>query len=125
MPQDLPRRLETPEAGFYATRLVSHGPEVPVELILTDGHWVVSLNGVPQGEAYPDKDVSDLVALSMVLGEMFTHPFVRVLTFARRITEDEYNKMLDAIQWCITNRPDDPRLAPTKPIDLNRMKSLW
>lgn len=126
MPKTEPFVIDRPVPGYYTGKLNSKGPLVPIELILTpDRNWRARINDVLQDYSYHDSELDGLISASIVLGELYSQEFARILAFRRTITRHRYDKMLADIEWCKKHRPHDPRLHPTKPIDLGSLPSLW
>lgn len=99
---------------------------MPVQLRLVNGLWETILNGTLQDETYPSSDLSDLVADAMIAGEMFTHPFIRVLCFGQKISANDYWDLLSRIDAATdAGDTDAPCLNPTRPISLSKLRSLW
>jgi hypothetical protein len=97
---------------------------VPVILRVINGQWTITINGIQQDTTYPEDEVEALVGLLILDGSLFEHEFGRILAFANKISEDEYVALMERLQWCIQNKPDDPCLHPTKPIDLRKMPPI-
>lgn len=121
----MPRHIERPTEGTYTVRLVNGGPRVPVRLILEGGRWRAIVNAEPQPQSYTAEEVEAAVMFCLLDGSLSSHPFVKLLAFAKAIDEAEYERLLARLVWAKENAPDDPCLHPRVAIKLTRMPSLW
>lgn len=119
------RHIERPTAGTYAIRYVRRGWWVPVKLELIDGRWLATVNGKPYSYAYTDEEVETAVMVALLNGELSVHPFVKLLAYARKIDQAEYDRRLDKKAWAAEHAPWHPSLHPEKPIDRTKLPSLW
>lgn len=119
------REIQRPTEGAYAVRLVKGGPDVPAHLDLIDGKWHATVNGRALRVAYSPEQVEALVMMALLEGKLSSHPFVKLLAFARPISEEQYQDMLDRLAWCAVHSPQHPCLSPYRPIRLSTLPSLW
>jgi hypothetical protein len=117
-----PRTLTQPVEGTYATRLVKHGPWVPVKLERLDGRWLATINGQPLTYRYTEAEIETEAMVSLLQGQLSRHPFVKLLAYARVIPSAKYQSMLVRLAL---SAPDDPRSNPKQAVDLSKRPSLW
>jgi hypothetical protein len=119
------RHIERPTAGTYSIRFVKRGPLVPVKVECNDGRWLATVDGKPQSYAYTDDEVEAAVMIALLDGRLSSHPFVKLLAYAKAIDEAEYERMLDLRVWAAAHAPWHPCLHPRTPIDMTKLPSLW
>ena len=110
-----PIDINEPEEGFYKRRLVRNGAWVPARI-----WWV-------RGEIDEESghQMSDDVLHCIVNGRK-RDPYKEWIWLAKhRITEADYNFMVDDAAHAQAHRPDDPKAKPHKPADLSKMKSIF
>lgn len=95
-------RIDQPQPGHYATRLVRKGPLVPARIWLSDGRLHAELNG---------KAADPYRLWPSVMG--------------RPITEVNYRFMVQEAVWCRTYAPHEPPANPESPIDLGKMPAIF
>lgn len=101
-----PRRIDSPRISFWMTRMVRGGIEVPACIAFEP-----DANGNPVLVARLRGDVVDTDEIWLRRG--------------REITKDEYEYQLALAAWADDHEPDSPRANPTKPINLNSMRSIY
>ena len=105
---DQSRTAEAPVPGFYATRLVKGGPEVACRVVFDQGLWVVLVGGLStSASAFTDP---------------WRIPWAERVAFSRRITEAEYDVLLDA---AATAQPGEPAADPLKAVSWRDAPSLY
>jgi hypothetical protein len=96
------------EPGYYVTKLVRGGPEVPCRIIETDGWWLL------------------LVCGTATTGAAIENPFTdRLMCWVARsdqISEDRYDEMLKA---AAAAKPGEPLADPTSRVDWRRAPPLY
>lgn len=90
---------QSPEPGYYSTRLVRGGPEVACRIICADGWWLCLVNGLPTSERAER--------------EPFKVPRLEWIATSRPISEVSYDEMLKA---AAAAKPGEPLADPLKPI---------
>jgi hypothetical protein len=124
-----PRRIERPTEGTYTVRFVKGGPQVPVRLYqMEGGRWTADVNGQLTGYAYTPEQV-EFIMMSWVLGgdrlNKEAGAFAGILSHARVIDQETYDRKLERLAWAKENAPEDSCLHPYDPIDLTKKASLW
>lgn len=110
-PNDAPRDVSAPEAGFFELRLVRGGPRVPARITFHHGVWGASINGEPCGGVHHDPAYADGV--------------FRVWLGGRRVTQAEYEYRISLRTWAVENDHTHPAANPTKVIDLRTHEPLF
>ena len=100
--KDPPRRIDLPEPGCFAVKLVRGGPRVPARIVCENGLWSADIDGKPCGAAHEDPLYADGV--------------FRVWQGGKIIDETEYRHMLAIKSWAAEHRPTHPSQNPRKPI---------
>lgn len=93
------RHPDEPSPGHYACRLVRGGPEVACRIIETAGLWVLLIAMEP---THPEAQ-----------RDPWKCPRMDWVAFSRRISTEEYDRLLDA---AAAAKPGDPLADPLKPI---------
>lgn len=117
-----PRAIERPETGYFVTRLVRGGPEVPARI------WrpcACTVNGGDDQQCHDWRDTCD--RYPHLQGEIDgTYADLwRVWTGGRRTTESHWRYMTDVARWAETHAPQDPTANPKQPIDLGAMPPVF
>lgn len=99
---------ESPDAGFYATKLVKGGPEVACRIICSEGWWLCLVNGLPTSETAER--------------EPFRVPRMERIASSRPISENAYEALLDA---AAAAKPGEPLADPTAAVDWRRAPPLY
>lgn len=110
------RPPDRPLPGWYAARLVKRGPEVACRVVLWEDidaippqTWVLLIGGEPTCQD--------------ARAEPFSIPKMEaVALYGRRITEAEYDALLDA---AASAQPGEPLHDPTRPVDWRQAPSLY
>ena len=122
------RQIGRPKAGTYAIRFVKGGWAVPVRIECVDGRWQAMVNGEPlmdaSGErlAYTDEQAEAETMAAMLDGSAHKHPFVRLVHYAKAISEAEYRRLVTLL---VTAPNWHPCRNPYEPIKMKDMPSLW
>lgn len=122
---------DQPVAGFYATRLVRGGIEVPVRIWhgapIIDGEeqersprWCVEVDGrTTKTERDPATGYEARVPLDPLLDHVW--PFC-----ARRpIAESEFAFMTRRAAWAREHQPDHPAATPREPVDVRALPPIF
>lgn len=121
MPATVPSlQLTEPVPGYYLLRLVPKGWPVPVLIRRLDeiGHpFTAEIDGVPLPNAWTRERLETEAAESISRGELFEHPFLRIVLFGQPCTETEYRHRLALKTWATAHAPWHPCLNPMRPID--------
>lgn len=104
-----PRRVDVPEPGFFAIRLVKGGPKVAATIERdAAGVWSTTIDGVRQsGAAHTDPALAEGV--------------FRIWHYGERITEAEHRYLIDFAAYVRVHVPDAPEANPTQPIVIGRL----
>ncbi len=93
---------QDPIPGFYAMRLVRHGPIVAGQIIKhDDGTWSVMQDGVVQGPA----------------ANPWSLPLMESVSLATPATMAEVQYRVGLKRWAEIYQPDHPAAKPREPID--------
>ena len=103
------RESDNPMPGWYRLRLCKQGWPVPCLLTYSRDGWQATIDGEAQ-EPHPDPWHAPGVA--------------DVHHYGQRISEAEYERLLEAKQWALQHQPGHPCLHPRRPIDRNILKPL-
>jgi hypothetical protein len=101
---EAPRRIDQPEPGYFAIRLVRKGPRIAAAIELRRGLWCAVINGAPQGWHE----------------DWARAPKVERVWTGERITKTEYDALL-----ALAGIQGHPASTPTKPIDLGSLPPLY
>jgi hypothetical protein len=120
-----------PEAGFYATRLVRNGIEVPVRIWfgrpVIDGEeqdrcprWCVEVDGATtKTERDAETGYEARVPLDPILDDVW--PFCA----RHRIDEAEFAHMTRRAAWAREFAPTHPAARPREPIDMRQLPPVF
>ena len=103
-----PRPSDTPQLGYYRSRLVKGGPWVPARIMQTDGLWMVLMGGEPTQAA--------------AAADPWTVRRMEWVAFSPAITEAEYLELLTAYRAATG---DHPFADATAPVDWRQGKPIY
>lgn len=110
-----PIDINDPQEGFYKRRLVRNGVWVPARI-----WWEYGEIDQESGHKMED-DV-----LCCIVNGRRRDPYKEWTWLAKhRITEADYNFMVDDALDAKAHRPDDPKANPRKPADIGKMRSIF
>lgn len=98
---------------------------VGARLDLEDGLWWVTQNGERLSQPYPADAVGDIVDDSLVSGEAFKHPLLRLLLWGEPVTQAEYDYLVATAKWAMEHQPDHPMARPEQPVNLRRAPPIF
>lgn len=108
-------RIDRPQPGYYATRMVRGGPLVGCRI------WWEEPRDPVTGELMDRPPM--MVAKR---GGQWIDPHTLWVSVAgRNVSEAEYKFLVGDAAWAAQNAPADPSANPRKAIDLNAMPSLF
>jgi hypothetical protein len=122
---------DRPVAGFYATRLVRGGIEVPVRIWfgapIVDGdeldrspRWCVELDGkTTKTERDPDTGYEARVPLDPL------HDGVWPFCARKPITESEFAFLTRRAAWAREHQPEHPAATPRERVDVRRLPPVF
>lgn len=119
MPAPTPRRSDRIEPGFYRFRKVKRGPFVAARISIDDGVIYVAEEDAPAHYAVSVTAFAEMVTSSIMDGEAFTNPLLRVAWYGERIDEIEYRHLIAYAKWARLHAPHAPAARPTEPVDMN------
>lgn len=94
--------------GYYSTKLVKGGPEVPCRIVEVGGLWVLMICGAPTTEAAVENPFTDRQMTWVARG--------------REIDADTYDAMLTAAAEA---KPGEPLADPLSPVDWRSSPSVY
>lgn len=106
------RRIDRPEPGHWAIRLVKGGPEVGACI-----RW-------EHTTAEPGRPTNMMDRSPFLAAYINGEPVALQDVWTRRgrhITPDEYRHLVTDRQWCATYAPHLPEANPRKPVDLRNL----
>jgi hypothetical protein len=121
MPAPAPRRSDRIEPGYYRYRKVRNGPFVAARIAIRDGVIYVAEEDGPAHYAVSVTDFAELVTSSIMDGEAFRNPLLRVAWYGQPIDEIEYRHLIAYAKWARMHAPQHPAARPDKPVDLNNL----
>jgi hypothetical protein len=107
------RNPDAPECGFYAIKLVKKGVECAARIQGPPTHfnlWFAEVNGDLYGSPHDDPQLADGVQTVWLRG--------------KRITEAEYDYLLERYRHFKQHDPSDPRGDPFKPVNRRLMPPI-
>lgn len=113
------RRIDEIRPGYYRIRIARRGPWIAACIAVEGDTITVMQDGAPHAETFRADAIADLIIDSVMEGEAFRHPLLRIAWFGEAIDEAEYRHLLALGAWARDNRPSHPAAQPDKPIDLN------
>ena len=108
---------DTPQPGYYETRLVKNGPFVPARV------WI---NDTPRDEAgdfLEDQGLMMEIDGERVNGQHMNQRWLWM--YGNPITKQEYDFMIADSSHAKQHRPEDAKAKPRKSIDLSTQKSIF
>lgn len=106
------RHLDHVEAGYYRYRRVRAGPWVAAEIRIDDDMVVLCDDGQSASLGVKLTWLQRVIVESVMEGEAFRHPIIRILWFGEPIDASEYNRLLDRPACIDINRPIDINEVP-------------
>lgn len=116
-----PRRSDRIEPGFYRYRKVKRGPFVAARISVADGVIYVADEDQPAHYAVSATAFAEMVTQSIMDGEAFTNPLLRVAWYGERIDAIEYQHLIAYAKWARMHAPQHPAARPTEAVDLNTL----
>ena len=114
---DQNRVYDDPKPGFFKVRMVKGGSWVGAKIEYGPGNdpetgepldrsyqWYVEINGEPAGSPSPDPWLADGIE--------------RVWVYGKRITEEEFNYLIDDRAWAAEHAQHLPEAQPKKKVDI-------
>ena len=104
------RDLMAPPTGFFLYRKVRNGWQVPVQIEIIEGRYVITVDGTVDPFSPTPAEIGDF--------DITQHHLGKVTLFGERCDETMYRYRLALKDWAINSCPDHPCLHPDKPVDL-------
>ncbi len=102
-----PRRVDQAEPGLFRIRLVKGGPWVAAAIECDAlGVWSAVIDGERQDPAHPDWTLAESVA--------------RIWHYGDRISDSDYEFLIERARWCRANAPESPEANPKRPVNIGR-----
>jgi len=106
------RHLDHVEEGYYRYRRVRAGPWVAAEIRICDDMVLLCDDGQEPSIGVKLPWLQRVIVESVMEGEAFKHPIIRILWFGERIDTAEYRRLLNRPVAIDINRPLDINEVP-------------
>ncbi len=117
--------INTPEPGYYWTRLIKGGPKVPVRIWrgITPDPWFPG-NSQDRSPRLQCR-VGDLEMPAEIKGRWMDVYDIWIWCSNKRIERQEYEYLLTAGRWDAEHDPGSPQGQPLTAIDINKIRPVF
>lgn len=111
---------DDPRPGYFSTKLVRGGPDLPARIFITPCHCTIG--GGYENKPHDHQESCDRIPRTKLSATIIDREVqvYRVWTASNEISEEDYNFLLETAVWEKRYDNRSPYHEPNKPIDLNK-----